>query len=88
VWYEPRIRSWGNHPVLVRAGQRSWVDPDTGKAQIPLAAAAAGRSLPALPGQRAFLTPEAGPGTRAFQDFLGPGTLGVTIILESRQEKP
>ena len=38
-------------PVLVNAGQSSWVESGTGKAQNPIVAAEASRSLPSLPGQ-------------------------------------
>jgi len=47
-------------PVMVSAGQESWVDTDTGKTVSPMAAAEAKISLPALPGQKAAAVSESG----------------------------
>jgi hypothetical protein len=40
-----------NRPVIVTAGQQSWIDTVTGSAVHPITAAEAMRTLPALPGQ-------------------------------------
>ena len=52
VRYEPSGKA-SFQPVLVNADQSSWIDSGTGKAQNPIAAAEANRSLPSLPGQAA-----------------------------------
>ncbi|MDR2500825.1 MAG: FecR family protein [Treponema sp.] len=51
VRYEPAARSGRRGPVLVNAGQSSWIDPKTGAAVPPLAAAGISGGLPALHGQ-------------------------------------
>jgi len=40
-------------PVMVGAGQQSWVDTDSGQVVTPIAAAETSLALPALPGQNA-----------------------------------
>ncbi|MCL2066482.1 MAG: FecR family protein [Treponema sp.] len=50
VKYDP-ITTAGARPILVNAGQSSWIDADTGKVANPFTAAQANRALPELPGQ-------------------------------------
>jgi hypothetical protein len=77
-----------SRPVLVGAGQTTWVNSDTGGAVNPLAAAELNRGLPALSGGAA-LPPSSG-GASLAPPFGGParensgGTLSVQVTLESK----
>ena len=51
VRYVPITGQAAARPVMVAAGQQSWVDSDTGQTVTPQAAAETTRSLPALAGQ-------------------------------------
>jgi len=53
VRYEPNTAQTGfaSQPVLVIAGQRTWMDMDTGKTVNALDAAELSRALPPMPGQ-------------------------------------
>jgi len=75
VVFTPAGDGSGYRPVTVSGGEESWVEPDTGQAVNPAAAAEAGRSLPSLPGQASSGdTPDAG------GRFEAPnGTLDLTI---------
>jgi hypothetical protein len=64
-------------PALVKAGQNTWVDTNTGGALNPLTAAEASRALPALPG--GIPTPESGSA-----QALPRGTLALAVTLESQ----
>ena len=65
VIYAPAGKT-GGRPTLVGAGQKTYVDTDTGKSIPPMKAAEAGRGLPALPGQSAAPSAnDSGPGAGA-----------------------
>ena len=66
-----------NRPVLVNAGQQSWIDVDTGRTVNPLAQADANRALPALAGQNAAAGTESGAKLKIAQ-----GTLAIEAPLE------
>jgi len=71
-------------PVVVNAGQESWVDADTGAAINPFAAADGNFALPSLPGQSAALVFDTGkpePQSESFQN----GSLIIKIDLESNK---
>jgi hypothetical protein len=66
-------------PVLVNAGQVTWVDSGGGGALNPLEAAEASRSLPAIPGADSAPEPDTGARQEAPR-----GSLSVVIDLESK----
>lgn len=62
-------------PVMVGAGQQSWIDTDSGQAVTPAAAAETSLALPALPGQNAIPDGREPP--------VSPGILDINVILIS-----
>jgi hypothetical protein len=77
VRFAPAQGAAFSRPALVRAGENSWIDRDSGRAVNPMAAAETNRIPPALPGwdasPAAVDTPKA---TNA------PGSLVVNVTLE------
>ncbi|MDR1410576.1 MAG: hypothetical protein LBI91_00045, partial [Spirochaetaceae bacterium] len=67
-----------SRPALVRAGERSWMDIDSGRAVNPSVAAEKDRIPPALPGQNA--SPAASDTPKAINTH---GSLVVSVTLES-----
>jgi hypothetical protein len=82
VRYEPAAELAGNRPVLVGAGQRGWVDGDTGRTLNPLIAAEIDRALPAMAGgETVKALSGAGGDTRPENP---QGSLAVDVTLESQ----
>jgi hypothetical protein len=79
VNFAPAIQGTASsRPVLVRAGESSWMDTDSGRVVNPLAAAETNRILPALPGGDAFPAASNTPKAAVSQ-----GSLVVNVTLES-----
>jgi hypothetical protein len=76
VHYHAASGTVSNRPVIVTAGQESWIDARTDNAIHPVAAAEITRALPVLPGQNA--RPYADNGVRLEAD--GTLTMGVTFV--------
>ena len=64
-------------PVMVSAGQESWVDTDSGQIVTPMAAAETNLALPALPGQNAISGVHSG--TRPAAENSGEGNLVIEV---------
>jgi hypothetical protein len=67
-----------NRPVIVTAGQQSWIDAVTESAVHPITAAETMRNLPALPGQTAIQS--SGNGTRL--EVTGGLEMGFVLVEE------
>jgi hypothetical protein len=79
VSFAPVIQGTASsRPILVRAGESSWMDADSGRVVSPLAAAEINRIPPALPGQEA--SPAAADTPKA---AVPQGALVVNVTLES-----
>jgi hypothetical protein len=79
VHYRAASGTINNRPVIVTAGQESWIDTRTNSAVHPMAAAETTRSLPVLPGQNAM--PLADNGAQ-LEVIGGNGTLTMGVIFE------
>jgi len=65
-------------PVIVGAGQQSWVDTDSGQVVTPLEAAESNMALPALPGHHAA--------PLSAKPELPPGDVAIEVTLTAREE--
>jgi hypothetical protein len=81
VSFVPARGAASSHPVLVRAGESSRIDPDSGRAMSPLAMAETNRIFPALPGQTASPILAAADTPKA---TISQGALVVNVTLESQ----
>jgi hypothetical protein len=71
-----------SRPALVKAGENSWIDRDSGRAVNPLVAAETNRIPPALPGQNASSAVSDTPKAAIPQEANTHGSLVVNVTLE------